>query len=285
MQILITGSNGQLGSTLREISPEYKDYEFLFTDINELDITSGEAIDKYFKQHKIDCLINCAGYTAVDQAESDSAGANLLNAKAVGFLAAAAAKAGAIMIHISTDYVFDGKSYRPYTEVDKPNPLSAYGKSKLNGELELIFNPGRNLILRTSWLYSSHGHNFVKTILNKAKEGSELKVVFDQVGTPTFADDLARAMLEIIPRLPKKFRGLIYNYSNEGVASWYDFAHAILESNELANPISPVLSKEFKTAAPRPFYSVLDKSRIRQDFGLKIPHWRDGLKRCMEKLM
>lgn len=284
MQILVTGSNGQLGSALRDLSPEYKDYHFLFTDVDELDISSEEAVNNYFARHKIDCLINCAGYTAVDQAEAEGSAANLLNAKAVGFLADAAAKAGAIMIHISTDYVFDGKNHRPYKETDKPNPLSAYGKSKLNGEIELIFNPGRNIIFRTSWLYSSHGHNFVKAILNKAKDGSELRVVFDQIGTPTFADDLAKAILEIIPRLPKKFRSVIYNYSNEGVASWYDFAQAIVEFRGLTNDVTPVLSREYKTAATRPFYSVMDKSRFRQDFGLKIPHWQDGLRRCMEKM-
>lgn len=284
MQILVTGSNGQLGNELRDISVQYKEYKFIFTDISELDITSGDSINSFFSSHKVDCVINCAGYTAVEQAESDQSGANLLNAKAVSYLADAAAAQGAVFFHISTDYVFDGKNHRPYTEHDTPSPLSAYGKSKLNGELELIFNPGKNIILRTSWLYSGYGHNFVKTILGKAANGDELRVVKDQIGTPTYAADLAAAILFIIPRLPSKFRTVIYNYSNEGVASWYDFAHAILELKGLNNKVFPVLSREFKTAAARPLYSLLDKARICNDFDLHIPHWRNGLRRCLEKM-
>lgn len=284
MQILVTGSNGQLGSEFRDIASQHKDHEFIFTDVEELDITSEDAISDFFNGHKIDCVINCAGYTAVEQAESDQSGANLLNAKAVGFLADAAAQKEAVFVHISTDYVFDGKNHRPYTEHDNPAPLSSYGKSKLNGEIELIFNPGKNIILRTSWLYSSYGHNFVKTVLGKAAKGDELRVVYDQIGTPTYAADLASAILNIIQRLPKKFRSIIYNYSNEGVASWYDFAHAILEHKGLNNKIIPVLTREFRTAAVRPLYSVLDKARIRRDFDLTIPHWRDGLHRCLEKM-
>lgn len=284
MQILVTGSNGQLGNELRDISSQHSNYEFIFTDIEELDITSEDAVKDFFNGHKIDCVINCAGYTAVELAESDQSGANLLNARAVGYLADTAASHGAVLFHISTDYVFDGKNHRPYTEQDTPSPLSSYGKSKLNGELELIFNPGKNIILRTSWLYSSYGHNFVKTILGKAANGDEIRVVYDQIGTPTYAADLAAAILFVIPRLPSKFRSVIYNYSNEGVASWYDFAHAILEFKGLNNKIVPVLSREFKTAAARPLYSVLDKARFRKDFDSGIPHWRDGLRRCLEKM-
>ncbi len=284
MKILVTGSNGQLGNELRDISLQYKEYNFIFTDISELDITLEDAINDFFNDQKIDCVINCAGYTAVELAESDQSGANLLNARAVGYLADAAASQGAVFFHISTDYVFDGKNHRPYTEHDTPSPLSSYGKSKLNGELELIFNPGKNIILRTSWLYSSYGHNFVKTILGKAANGNELRVVYDQIGTPTYAADLAAAILFVIPRLPSRFRSAIYNYSNEGVASWYDFAHAILEYKGLNNTIVPVQSREFKTAAARPHYSVLDKARFRKDFDLSIPHWRDGLRRCLEKM-
>ncbi len=284
MQILVTGSNGQLGSELRDIASQYTDYEFIFTDVAELDITSEDAIKEFFNRHKIDCVINCAGYTAVEQAESDQSGANLLNAKAVGFLADVAAQKEAVFVHISTDYVFDGKNNRPYTEQDTPTPLSSYGKSKLNGEIELIFNPGKNVILRTSWLYSGYGHNFVKTVLGKAEKGDDLRVIYDQIGTPTYAADLAATILYIIQRLPSKFRSVIYNYSNEGVASWYDLAHAILEFKGLKNHIVPVLSREFKSAAVRPHYSVLDKARIRKDFELQIPHWRDGLYRCLEKM-
>jgi dTDP-4-dehydrorhamnose reductase len=284
MQILVTGSNGQLGSELRDISPMYKDYQFLFTDVNELDITSPEAISRFFKGKKIDCVINCAGYTAVDQAESDATEANLLNGRAAGYLAEAASKAKALMIHISTDYVFDGKNHKPYTENDSSGPKTAYGKSKLNGEVEVIFNASRSVIIRTSWLYSSHGHNFVKTILSKAQENKSLRVVYDQIGTPTYAADLAKALLDIIPRLPSRVRGEIYNYSNEGVCSWYDFALAIIEMQGINCAVTPVQSKEFKTAAARPHYSVLDKARFRNDFGLEVPHWRNGLMRCLEKM-
>lgn len=284
MQILVTGSNGQLGGEFRDISKKSEDYDFLFADIEELDITCEDRVNQFFKDHHFDCVINCAGYTAVDQAESDHSGANLLNAKAVGYLAEAAVRKSALFLHISTDYVFDGKNHRPYTENDAPGPLSTYGKSKLNGEVELLFNSGRNVILRTSWLYSTHGHNFLKAILGKVANGDDLRVVYDQIGSPTYAADLAAAILTIIPRLPSKFRTVIYNYSNEGVASWYDFAHAILELKGIKKNIVPVLSREFKTAAARPFYSILDKARIRQDFGLEIPHWRDGLRRCMDKL-
>lgn len=284
MQILVTGSNGQLGSELRDIAQQYTDYQFLFTDVNELDITSPEAISRYFKGKKIDCVINCAGFTAVDQAESDVEGANLLNGKAAGYLAEAASKAKALLIHISTDYVFDGKNHKPYTESDSSGPKTAYGKSKLNGEVEVIFNASRSVIIRTSWLYSHHGHNFVKTILNKARETDALRVVYDQIGTPTYAADLAKAILDIIPKLPSRVRGEIYNYSNEGVCSWYDFALTILELKDIKCGVTPVQSKEFKTAAVRPHYSVLDKARFRRDFGMKIPHWRDGLRRCLEKM-
>lgn len=284
MQILVTGSNGQLGSELREIASKYKDHQFLFTDIGELDITSAEAIALFFKGTKIDCVINCAGFTAVDKAESDVMGANLLNGLAAGYLAEAASKAKALMIHISTDYVFDGKNHKPYSESDATGPKTAYGKSKLNGEVEVIFNASRSVIIRTSWLYSHHGHNFVKTILNKARETESLRVVYDQIGTPTYAADLATAILDIIPKLSPKVRGEIYNYSNEGVCSWYDFALAIIEMQGIKCGVTPVQSKEFKTAAARPHYSVLDKARFRKDFGREIPHWRESLKRCLEKM-
>lgn len=284
MQILVTGSNGQLGSELRELAPLYKDYQFLFTDINELDITSVDDISRYFKGKKIGCVINCAGFTAVDQAESDVMGANLLNGLAAGYLAEAASNAKALMMHISTDYVFDGKNHKPYSESDATGPQTAYGKSKLNGEVEVIFNASRSVIIRTSWLYSGYGHNFVKTIIKKARETGSLSVVYDQIGSPTYAADLAKALLDMIPRLPSRVRGEIYNYSNEGACSWYDFAMAISELQGINCKIKPVQSKEFKTAAVRPHYSVLDKARFRKDFGLEIPHWRDSLKRCLEKI-
>lgn len=284
MNIMITGSNGQLGSEFRELAPSWNQHQFFFIGRKDLDITDGDKVLKYLKANKIECLINCAGYTKVDKAEEDKSEAVRLNATAVKNMAEATAKAGAIMVHISTDYVFDGKSFRPYTENDTASPKTIYGKSKLDGEIEMIFNAKRALIFRTSWLFSSFGSNFVKTILEKAQKGEELKVVNDQVGTPTYARDLAKAILEIIPKVPSKIRAEIYNFSNEGVASWYDFAKAIIDIKNIDCQIKPVTSKEFTTVAQRPFYSVLSKSRITKDFGIKIPYWRDSLRECLELL-
>ncbi len=284
MNILITGSNGQLGSEFRDLAPSWDQHQFFFADQQELDVTASDKLAKFLKANKIECLINCAGYTAVDKAEEDKAGAIRLNATAVKHMAEATAKAGAIMIHISTDYVFDGRAFKPYTENDTASPKTTYGKSKLDGEIEMIFNAKRALIFRTSWLYSSYGSNFVKTILEKAQKEKQLKVVYDQVGTPTYARDLAKAILEIIPKVPSRIRAEIYNFSNHGVASWYDFAQAIVEIKGLDCKILPVTSKEFTTVAQRPHYSVLNKSRVTNDFGIEIPYWRDSLKECLAKL-
>lgn len=284
MNILVTGSEGQLGSEIRNLEKEYKNNTFFFTDKNELDITKEEAIGKFFKANKIEVLINCAGYTAVDKAEGDKPQAMLINATAVKYLAQACAKSNALMIHISTDYVFEGKSFKPYTENDTASPKSIYGKTKLDGEIEVIFNAKRALIFRTSWLYSSYGKNFVKTIAEKAKTTKELRVVFDQIGTPTYAADLAKAILDIVPKVPSKIRSEIYNYSNEGVTSWYDFAQAIVDIKNIDCKIEPILSKDFPTEAARPFYSVLNKSRVKKDFGITIPHWRKSLEICLAKL-
>ena len=284
MNILVTGSEGQLGNEIRELEKEYQKHTFFLTDKNELDITKEEAINKFFKANKIEVLINCAGYTAVDKAEGDKPQAMLINATAVKYLAQACAKSNALMIHVSTDYVFEGKSFKPYTENDTASPKSIYGKTKLDGEIEVIFNAKRALIFRTSWLYSSYGKNFVKTIAEKAKTTKELRVVFDQIGTPTYAADLARAILDIIPKVPSKIRSEIYNYSNEGVTSWYDFAQAIVDIKNIDCKIEPILSKDFPTEAARPFYSVLNKSRVKKDFGITIPHWRKSLEICLAKL-
>ncbi|MFP4064808.1 MAG: dTDP-4-dehydrorhamnose reductase [Bacteroidales bacterium] len=281
MQILVTGSLGQLGMELQSLAAHYPDYSFLFTDRASLDVTDGEAVRKFFKKQRIDCLINCAGHTGVDQAEADVENAHFVNAKAAGHLAEAASKAGALMVHLSTDYVFDGKGCRPYTEGDPANPRSVYGKSKLDGELEVLFNAKRSVIFRTSWLYSSHGNNFMKSILKQASAKDELKVVYDQVGTPTYARDLARTILDLLPAFPSRIRGEIYNYSNEGVASWYDFARAILEMKGSACRVIPVTTAELPVVAARPHYSVLDKSRIKRDFGVQVPYWRDSLRDCL----
>jgi dTDP-4-dehydrorhamnose reductase len=284
MNILVTGSNGQLGSELRDLEKEYSNHKFFFTDVNELDITNAEKTIQILKSNKIEAVINCAAFTAVDKAESQKSEATLINATGAKNMAMACAKVNALLIHISTDYVFEGKNFKPYTENDTAGPKTTYGKSKLDGEIEVIFNAKRALIFRTSWLFSSHGNNFVKTIYEKAKKEKELKVVYDQIGNPTYAGDLARAILEIIPNVPQKIRTEIYNFSNEGVASWYDFAHAIVSIKKLPCKVTPVLSKEFPTEAVRPFYSVLNKSRVKQDFGITLPHWRDSLEVCLSKI-
>ncbi len=284
MNLLVTGSQGQLGSELQALEKEYPDYTFFFTDIKELDITNEDNTAKFIKGNKIEVVINCAGYTAVDKAESDKQQAMLINATGVKNLAQACGKTNALLIHISTDYVFEGKSFKPYTENDTASPKSIYGKTKLDGEIEVIFNAKRALIFRTSWLYSSFGKNFVKTIVEKAQSEKELKVVYDQIGTPTYAADLARAILDIIPKVPSKIRTEIYNYSNEGVASWYDFAQAIVNIKKLDCNIEPVLTKDFPTDAQRPFFTVLNKARVKKDFGIKIPHWRKSLEVCLAKL-
>ncbi len=284
MNILVTGSDGQLGSELKDLAVAYPDYTFFFTDKEQLDVTDQEQVQRYVKKHAIECLINCAGYTAVEGAEENQAQASLINATSAKFLAVASAKVGALMIHVSTDYVFDGKQFRPYTEGDTANPKTVYGKTKLDGEIEVIFNAKKALIIRTSWLYSTHGINFVKTVINKAQTEEELRVVFDQVGSPTYAADLARTILDVIPRVPAKIRSEIYNYSNEGVASWFDFAKSIIDLKNLDCRVTPILSKDIQTKAQRPHYSLLDKSKIKKDFDIVIPHWRDSLKRCVELL-
>jgi len=284
MNILVTGSNGQLGSELRELEKQYKQYKFFFTDFHELDITNAEKTMQFVKSNKIETVINCAGFTAVDAAEAQKSEAALINATGAKNLAQACAKVNALLIHISTDYVFEGRSFKPYTENDTAGPKTTYGKTKLDGEIEVIFNAKRALIFRTSWLYSSYGRNFIKTIVEKAQAEKELKVVYDQVGNPTYAGDLAKAILDIIPKVPQKIRTEIYNYSNEGVASWYDLAHAIIRIKNIDCQLKPVLSKEFPSEAVRPHYSVLNKARVKNEFGISIPHWRDSLEKCLEKL-
>lgn len=284
MNILITGSNGQLGSEFRELAPNSPQHQFFFTDAEELDVTNSEKVYKYLKANKIECVVNCVGYTQVDKAEDDKPQASLLNATATKYLAEATSRVGAMLVHISTDYVFEGKNFKPYTENDTANPKSIYGKTKLDGEIEVMFNAKRAIIIRTSWLFSAYGHNFVKTILEKAKTEKELKIIYDQIGTPTYARDLAKVLLEIIPKVPSKVRGEIYNFSNEGVASWYDFAKAIVEIKGLNCKIVPILTKDFPQQAQRPQYSVLNKGRIKKDYGVEIPYWRDSLKECLAKL-
>jgi dTDP-4-dehydrorhamnose reductase len=281
--ILVTGSNGQLGSELRRLASEFSMVKFHFTDVPELDISNETAIDNYLQMQSVDALINCAAYTAVDKAESEPEKAMLINATAPGLLAAAAAKYGFTFVHISTDYVFDGCNHRPYIESDPTGPVSAYGLSKLEGEKAILNSSANALIIRTSWMYSEFGHNFVKTIIRLAAEREELKVVFDQIGTPTYASNLARAILDIL--LNHHIKGShVYHYSNEGICSWYDFAKVIVSLSGSGCRVTPIPSSGFPTPAPRPHYSVLDKSAIKNDFGIEIPWWYNSLKTCMEAL-
>ncbi len=284
MRILVTGSNGQLGNEIRVLSENYPDFDFNYTDVAELDITDHQKVEAYFKAYKPHVIINCAAYTAVDKAESDEKTAYLINAKAVEILAKASAEAGTLMIHISTDYVFDGKSYLPYNENDKINPLSAYGRSKLAGEDAVRQFATKGIIFRTAWLYSAFGNNFVKTMIKYGNERDELKLVFDQVGTPTYAKDLAKAILDIIPLALQHSGTDLFHYSNEGVASWYDFAKFIMEFSGINCNIKPILTREYPLLATRPFYSVLNKSKIKEMYNITIPYWSDSVKDCIKRL-
>jgi dTDP-4-dehydrorhamnose reductase len=284
MKILVTGSKGQLGNELRELSGDFPQYRFLFNDVAELDITHESKVEEYFADNKPDVVINCAAYTAVDKAESEEHQAYLINATAVGILARAVAKYKAVLIHISTDYVFDGKGYLPYQEDDITNPVSVYARSKFAGETAVKESACNGVIIRTSWLYSTFGNNFVKTILKYGKERDSLNIVFDQIGTPTYASDLAKAILTILPQAIENEGIEVYHYSNEGVASWYDFAKAITEISGTGCRINPIGTKDYPLPAARPFYSVLDKSRLKEKFGIEIPYWRDSVKHCLRRL-
>jgi len=286
-KILVTGAKGQLGSEINKISGQFAEMEYCFTDVAELDITNPEKVAELISEFQPEFLINCAAYTAVDKAETDLAVATLLNATAVGILADQSAKIGCKIIHVSTDYVFDGNGPRPYREDDPVDPQSAYGRTKLEGELLCQkFNP-ESLIIRTSWLYSAFGNNFVKTMVRLGNERSELGVIADQIGTPTNAADLASAILTIISSVKsgeKSFVAGIYHYSNEGVASWYDFTKAIHEIAGISCKVLPIETKDYPLPAKRPFYSVMNKGKIKKEFGIEIPYWRDSLKDCIGKI-
>jgi dTDP-4-dehydrorhamnose reductase len=280
IKILVTGANGQLGSEIRKISSSYNSCKFLFTDVAELDITNPEKVSECFDQFNPKYLINCAAYTNVDKAETETEFASLLNATAVGILARQSTLGKCRMIHISTDYVFDGKGPRPYFEDHLVDPQSAYGKTKLEGELQCMENNPEFMIIRTSWLYSAFGNNFVKTMLRLGSERSELGVIADQVGTPTNAADLGSAILSIINSVEsnqKPFIPGIYHYSNEGVASWYDFTKAIFQIAGINCIVKPIASEDYPSPVARPAYSVMNKSKIKINFGLNIPYWRDSL--------
>jgi len=284
MKILVTGSNGQLGNEIGMLRSAYPSYEFLLTDLAELDITHEQAIDELFSQYKPAVVINCAAYTAVDKAEQEEKIAFLINSSAVGNLARAASKHHALLVHISTDYVFDGKNHRPYVENDPTNPVSMYAKSKHAGEQQIHSFANNALIIRTSWLYSEFGLNFVKTIMKYGKERGKLNVVFDQVGTPTYAHDLAKVILDIVEKKTISAGVEIFHFSNEGVTSWYDFAKAIVEFSGIDCRINPIETKDYPLPAARPYYSVFNKSKIKERFQIEIPFWRDSLRKCMERM-
>ncbi|MGJ0361711.1 dTDP-4-dehydrorhamnose reductase [Aliarcobacter cryaerophilus] len=283
INVLVTGSNGQVGSEIKELASKYS-YNFFFTDRNNIDITSKDSIKEFSKTNNINVIINCAAYTAVDKAQSDIENADLVNRKAVKKLSIVAKELNIKLIHISTDYVFDGKNFKPYVEEFQTNPQSIYGKTKLDGENEIRdINPLNSIIIRTSWVYSYYGNNFVKTMLRLGKEKEELGVIFDQVGTPTYAKHLALTILNIIPQI-ENHKVEIYNYSNEGVLSWYDFAKEIMKMAKLNCKVKAIETYQYPTPAKRPHFSLLNKSKIKSKFNLEIPYWKDGLDDCLKRL-
>ena len=282
--VLVTGANGQLGSELQVLSKDDANAAFFFTDVDDLDITDYQALKNYLTRNKISTLINCAAYTAVDAAEEQQGLANAINHLAVANIATLCKKLEIKLIHISTDYIFDGTNHKPYLETDTPNPESVYGATKLKGEVAIMnANLENSVIIRTSWVYSSFGNNFVKTMLRLSNERTELGIVFDQIGTPTYARHLAKTLLSIMPEIENK-QTEIYNFSNEGVCSWYDFASAIFELKPKQIKINPIETMAYPTPAKRPFYSVLNKEKIKAKFNLEIPYWKEGLKECLSKL-
>lgn len=281
-KILVTGSNGQLGNELRELASSFPQYEFIFTDVAELSITDSAAVDKMFQELKPAYLINCAAYTAVDKAESEKELNNQINGMAVGILASACQQTGTKLIHISTDYVFNGNASHPLTEDDEVDPVNAYGASKLLGEQLVFENNSQSIIIRTSWVYSFYGNNFVKTMRRLMKERESIGVVNDQVGSPTYAADLAQAVLQIISS--GRWVPGIYNFSNEGVISWFDFANEIKRLIGSSCVVNPLSTEQFPTPARRPKYSVLNKTKIQQTFSIQLRDWKESLKKCINKL-
>lgn len=282
--ILVTGANGQLGNEIRELSRNFYGYDFIFTDINTLDITDPEQTYNFIKENGPDWILNCAAYNQVDKAESEPETAMKVNSLAVSNLALALKDTPARLIHISSDYVFGGGKNTPYSEDDPTNPQGAYARSKLAGEKAALQHNG-SMVIRTSWLYSSFGANFVKTIITKGRENGELKVVFDQTGTPTYAHDLAAALMNIVSGVIRNkfaFAAGIYQYSNEGVCSWYDFAREIIRYAGIDCRVVPIRSSEFPSPVTRPSYSVLDKTKIRETYNLEIPYWRTSMEKCID---
>ena len=282
MNILVTGANGQLGNEMQVLARENLQHTYFFTDVQELDICDEQAVYAYVSEHKIDIIVNCAAYTAVDKAEDNVELCDKLNNIAPGYLARAAQANGAAMIQVSTDYVFDGTAHIPYTEEEPTCPASVYGSTTLAGEQNVMDHCEKAMVIRTAWLYSIYGNNFVKTMIRLGQERDSLGVIFDQIGTPTYANDLAQAIFAAINK--GVVRG-IYHFSDEGVCYWYDFTIAIHRLAGIAScKVKPLHTADYPAKAPRPHYSVLDKTKIKDTFGIEIPHWEESLKRCINQL-
>ena len=281
--LLITGADGQLGNEMRNILAGDKTFNSFFTDKETLDVTDAKAVYKFIEDNHIDIIVNCAAYTAVDKAEEDIIDCAKINVDAVGNIAGAARNFGAKVLHISTDYVFDGYNYQPYEENDETNPKTNYGTTKRDGERMLLKFAPDSIIIRTAWLYSPYGKNFVKTMISLAKQNKTINVISDQIGTPTYAADLANVILKIITA-PEWMPGT-YHFTNEGICSWYDFAKAIIRIYGINTcNILPIKSKDYPAKASRPFYSVLDKTKVKRTYGVSIPYWEDSLHKCIEIL-
>jgi len=278
-KVLVTGANGQLGKTLTALKSQYNTIDFTGTSAKELDITNSVQVAAYFKENQIDWCVNCAAYTAVDKAETEPENAENVNVVGSKNLAIACAENNVVLIQVSTDFVFNGEKSVAYTETDTTSPTGVYGATKLDGEREIAKRLEQHFILRTSWLYSENGSNFMKTMIKLSKDRELLAVVADQIGTPTYARDLAETILKIITTNNKQYG--IYNYSNEGVASWYDFAKAIFEESNIPIKVVPIKSKAYPTPAKRPHFSVLDKTKIKTNLQIEIPHWRDSLRKAI----
>ena len=282
--ILITGKNGQLGQAIAEQSQTLPQFQFLSTDRSQLNIDDESQVSSFFKENSIDFCINTAAFTAVDKAETEQLAARSTNEIAVKHLAMACQKQGAVLIHISTDYVYDNGLNRPYQETDVVAPKSMYAKTKRDGEVQALHYNDKTIIIRTSWVYASNGHNFVKTMLRLGQSRDQLNVVFDQVGSPTYAPDLAFVILKIIEQYQENPLKGIYNFSNEGVTSWYDFALAIFRIKDISCQVNPIESKDYPTPAKRPFYSVMNKEKIKKALDIRIPHWEESLANCLKQL-
>jgi len=287
MRVLITGSNGQLGSEIKELENNYKKVDLIFKDLPGLDICNFNLLQLFIVENNINAVINCAAYTAVDKAEEETIIAKKVNYEGVLNIVNALKAVNGKLIHISTDYIFDGNHFLPYKESDPVSPIGVYGETKRAGELAVINSDLDSIVIRTSWLYSAYGNNFVKTMLRLGNEKEDLGVIFDQVGTPTYARDLAKTCLDILSgdsSVNISKNGNLYHFSNEGVTSWYDFAISIMELGGVNCKVKPIQTKDYPTLAKRPQYSVLNKSKIKTDFKIQIPYWKDSLKECINKI-